>query len=205
MTIMTTIITISKYRKFIITMLLSLSAMLNVNNAIADTIPNILETSAYKNYQQLYQSFFDTRDEKNDSEENEAKWRAAVENNPQDLLLRTYWASSISLIGRDSWMPWNKIKYVEEAIKVFDDIDGQLADPQAQTKWQNKVGFYTNALFDIWMIEAQTLLALPNNIFKTHVRAKGIIKNMMQHPKYAKADAEFRKDVEKLLKESQEE
>lgn len=175
-------------------LIMSVSSFAKTEN----TIPQILTNSPYQNYQSIYQNFFKTRDEQMNSEDNATLWNKALQQKPNDLLIKSYWASSITMIARDSFMPWNKIKYVEEAIRIFDQVDHALEEPQLESTWLNTPGFASNALFDIWYVQAQTLMAIPDSIFKTHARGRALLNKIRNHPKFEKTSDPFKKSVNKF-------
>jgi hypothetical protein len=178
-----------------------LTTFFAINANAQSEIPALIKNTPYQSYKELHRSFFETRNEKKDSQDNEKLWREAVNKKPDDLLLRAYWASSLTLIGRDSWMPWNKIKYAEEGIKVFQEIDNKLSDKKITKKLGETMGFHTFSLFDIWFVEAQTLLSLPDGIFKTHSQGKAILQSIINHPNFPKAAPEFQASVKEYIEE----
>ena len=168
-------------------------------------IPEITAGSPYSSYSQQLDSYREAVNERGNAEDNEEIWRSVAADQPDDLLLRAYWASSISLIARDSWMPWNKIAFAEEAIKVFESIDEAFDDQAVRDEMVAKPGFHTNVLFDAWNLQARTLLNLPDGIFKTHARGKEILEDLFSHPQYASASQDFRESMEEYATSLKEE
>ena len=167
----------------------------SIGLSFAQDAPEILANSPYKAYQSIYDAFFKARNQEMDSEDNADLWKQSSQNKPDDLLIKAYLASSIAMIGRDSWMPWNKIKYVEEGIRLFDQIDNQLADQQTQQNWLDTAGFTAPALFDIWYVQAQTLLSLPNAIFKTHSQGRELLSRILSHERFSDTTDGFQQEV----------
>lgn len=190
----------TQIKTIVITFLLLFLSMAVTQSVAKKPIPELLTNSPYKNYKQIYVAFFETRNEEADSAENAEAWHNLAQENPQDLLIKSYLASAVTMIARDSFMPWNKLKYAEEGTRIFDRIDNQLEDEETEKQWLNKVGFTSNALFDIWYVEAQTLLSLPNAIFKTHARGKNILKRLQNHAQFKESTAEFQESVNKSVK-----
>ncbi len=56
---------------------------------------------------------------------------ALLEREPANPLFAAYHAAAVVMQARDAWMPWNKMKYLEDGLA---DTDRALADAEASAR-----------------------------------------------------------------------
>lgn len=103
---------------------------------------------------------------------------------PQQPLFTAYLGSALSMRGRDAWMPWNKLKYVEQGL---DRIDRALAAlrPDDDTRAVRGVPVSIETRF----VAANTLLQIPDEIFHRREQGEKLIAALPLHPAFARTPA----------------
>jgi hypothetical protein len=112
-------------------------------------------------------------------------------NEPQQPVYAAYLGSALTLKGRDAWMPWNKMKYVEQGT---DRIDGALAalKPEHDRRLLRGVPVSVETLF----VAATTFVKIPDAIFHRRGDGKKILARLLGHPALAAAPQGFRAAVQ---------
>ena len=113
-----------------------------------------------------------------------------VRNEPQQPVYAAYLGSALTLKGRDAWMPWNKMSYVEQGT---DRIDGALAalKPEHDRQLLRGVPASVETLF----VAATTFIKIPDAIFHRRADGKKILARLIHHPAFAAAPPGFRAAV----------
>lgn len=75
--------------------------------------------------------------------------------NPENPLYLAYLGSAESLKGRDVWMPWNKMKWVEKGLDRIDEAVAELPVDSAMAD-------ATNVEFSTRLVAISTFLAVPD-------------------------------------------
>jgi hypothetical protein len=120
-----------------------------------------------------------------------AAFDALVRNEPQQPVYAAYLGSALTLKGRDAWMPWNKMRYVEQGT---DRIDGALAalKPEHDARLLRGVPASIETLF----VAATTFVKIPDAIFHRRGDGKRILVRLLAHPALAAAPQGFRAAVQ---------
>ncbi|EOD77849.1 hypothetical protein D515_03323 [Grimontia indica] len=102
---------------------------------------------------------------------------SAVENlliqYPEDALLTAYYGSTMSMKGRDAWLPWNRQKYSEIGVDSLNKSLNQLSDESFDKPYYGlNEGLYIQSLAAI------TFISLPES-FEQRDRGFEMLKTMM--------------------------
>lgn len=128
----------------------------------------------------IYDLYLKTSQEQADSDDNLGKWKNATKQDPENLLLKTYLGSSYTMVGRDSFFPWNKIKYTETGLDILEKAIDSIGAAENQiittTKFKGKVAL------QMQMIAAITFLQVPNSIFKSKSFGMELMQKILQDP-----------------------
>jgi hypothetical protein len=95
-----------------------------------------------------------------------AAFDALVRGAPQQPVYAAHLGSAFALKGRDAWMPWNKVRYVEQGT---DRIDAALAALKPEHERQLLRGVPVSV--ETRFVAASTFIKIPDAIF--HRRAEG--------------------------------
>lgn len=101
-----------------------------------------------------------------------------------------YLGSALALRGRDAWMPWNKIRYVEDGT---DRIDAALA----ALKPEHDLDFLRGvpASVETRFVAASTFVKIPDAVFHRRADGKRLISGLLRSPALSAASSDFRAAV----------
>lgn len=99
--------------------------------------------------------------------------------NPGDPLARAYHGAALTLQGRDAWMPWTKMKKVEQGLAQLDKALAQITAAQEQSP-----AGQLSAAMETRMTAIGTFIALPG-MFHRLESARAVIKQTLNHPGFA--------------------
>lgn len=121
----------------------------------------------------LYKAYFEVVDEKISAEpvcDQLSHYTSQVEG----LVL---YGSCQTLMGRDAWLPWNKMRYVNEGLV---HIERALTDLNTA---DNKRLFQGIPVYVfVWMMAASNYLNLPDNMFHTRQRGLALLEKIKAQP-----------------------
>lgn len=95
------------FRSFIIVIAMTVSAPLYA-----------LESSEYRQMHALY--IRAVAEESRARDQVKALLLRLTEEEPDNILIKTYLGSTYTLEGRDAWMPWNKMRYTERGMDMME-------------------------------------------------------------------------------------
>ena len=121
-----------------------------------------------------------------------AAFDALARAEPQHPVYAAYLGSALGLRARDAWMPWNKVKYVEEGL---DHVDRALAWLKPEHDRQLVRGVPVS--LETRLVAASMFISLPDGIFHRRAAGKKLIDEMLRNPGFAAAPAEFRAAVQR--------
>lgn len=99
----------------------------NVKTAVSAIILSLSLTTATQakensqEWETLLNQYHQTTDEKFDAQDNLDAFTNYLALYPQDALAQLYTASSYCFVGRDAWMPWNKMSAVNTCIDKMEE------------------------------------------------------------------------------------
>lgn len=130
-----------------------------------------------------------------------AALRALPADPPRQPLQEVYLGSVLAMQGKAAWMPWNKLKYVEQGL---DRIDAGLAmlKPEHATVLVRGVPVSLQTR----LVAAATFVALPDGLFHRRIEGRKQLAALRADPMLAAAPAAFRAEVdaaEARLKEAE--
>ena len=118
------------------------------------------------------------------------QFEALSEQHPENPVYRAYLGACMTLLGRDAWMPWNKMRYTEHGLDKLDQALKTLDE-----RHDNRSLAGTSLRLQTMLIAATTFLNLPEHIFHRHARGARILGKIMHDPKYTSSSAAFKKAV----------
>lgn len=89
-----------------------------------------------------------------------SKLQQEVSEHGADALTLAYLGSAQALMGRDAWMPWNKMKYTERGLATLDKGLSLLSESQNVAEQPRRQGLPVNQLATA--VAAATFTALPD-------------------------------------------
>ena len=126
-----------------------------------------------------------------------AAFDALARAEPRNPVYAAYLGSAIALKGRDSWMPWNKMKYVDDGL---DHLDRALAalKPEHDITLLRGVPMGIEAR----LAAANTFLKLPDVIFHRRAQGRKLVAELLNHPALPTAPAGIRAAVDAAAAEA---
>ncbi len=98
---------------------------------------------------------------------------------PDHVLLRAFWGTCLTLQGREAYMPWNKMRFVEDGLSQIDKALGQLTpEKDAELLGGISVGMETR------LVAASTFLKLPD-LFRRFDAGKRVVEEAFRNPAFA--------------------
>ena len=98
---------------------------------------------------------------------------------PDNVLLRAFWGTCLTLQGREAYMPWNKMRFVEDGLSQLDKALGQLSpEKDAELLGGISIGMETR------LIAASTFLKLPD-LFRRFDAGKRVVEESFRNPAFA--------------------
>lgn len=176
--------------RHVVWVLLALTPSMHLN---ADQSPSceqlISKDSPYDRatYCKPLQSFLLTTNEQFDSEKNFATWQALERRAPDDLLIKAYANVSDTLIGRDSFFPWNRMKHTEAGLVGLDRIMRKISKRSIKKK-----GFFAPVDMEIRLLVGTTYTVVPNIIFSTHQDGINILEGLLSDARFASSPDGFK-------------
>ncbi len=87
------------------------------------------------------------------------------------------YGSCRTLIGRDAWLPWNKISYTEEGMAIMEKAIRNLTPEDHQRHFQG-------VPVDVFVkfIAAMNYFAVPDSIFHSRQRGEALVKALQKEP-----------------------
>jgi hypothetical protein len=119
-----------------------------------------------------------------------AAFEALVRIEPQQPVYAAYLGSALTLKGRDAWMPWNKMRYVDQGT---DRIDAALAalKPEHERRLLRGVPVSLETRF----VAATTFIKIPDAIFHRRADGKKLLAGILRDPELVAAPLDFRAGV----------
>jgi len=109
---------------------------------------------------------------------------------PQQPVYAAHLGSALTLKGRDAWMPWSKIRYVEQGT---DRIDAALAALKPEHDHELLRG--VPASVETRFVAASTFIKIPDAIFHRRAEGKRLIAGLLRNPALSVATPGFRAAV----------
>lgn len=116
----------------------------------------------------------------------ESAFRALSSARPADPVTRAYHGAALTLQGRDAWMPWTKMKKVEQGLARIDKALAQI-DVAHETAATGEL----SPAMETRMTAIGTFLALPA-MFHRLESAHALIGQVLAHPGFASLPEEHR-------------
>lgn len=107
------------------------------------------------------------------------RFQALYDKEPDNVVLRAYLGSCLTLQGREALMPWNKMRLVEAGLAHLDKALGQLG-PQHDAPATGGVP----PAMEARLVAASTYLKLPD-LFHRFDAGKRVVDEAMRHPAFA--------------------
>jgi hypothetical protein len=122
-----------------------------------------------------------------------ATFRAGPGSPALQPLYSVYLGSAITLKGKAAWLPWNKLKLVEQGL---DHIDQALAALRPEHDRLLVQGVPLSLMTRL--VAAATFVALPDGIFHRRGAGRSLVAEMRRSPLLAAAPAPFRAELSTL-------
>lgn len=121
-----------------------------------------------------------------------SKFDALLERDAANPLFAAYRAAAVVMQARDAWMPWNKLKYLDDGLA---DMDRALAMLKPQHEQADASGLSVGAL--VRLVAANTFIAVPSF---SNRRADGqrLVRDIIANPGFSRTPAPFRISVLEL-------
>ncbi|MBV8031214.1 MAG: hypothetical protein JO035_06870 [Betaproteobacteria bacterium] len=116
---------------------------------------------------------------------------------PANPLYRTYLGMTLSLKGRDAWMPWSKVKYTERGLDEIDRGLGALK-PEHDRALMRGVPLALEAR----LVAARTFLRVPDDIFHRRADGRKLLAQVLADPQFPGAPEGFREAVQRAATEA---
>lgn len=115
-----------------------------------------------------------------------SQFDALLERDPANPLFAAYRAAAVVMQARDAWMPWNKLKYLDDGLA---DTDRALAMLKPQHEQADASGLSVGAL--VRLVAANTFIAVPSF---SNRRADGrrLIRGIVENEGFSRTPAPFR-------------
>lgn len=109
---------------------------------------------------------------------------------PADPVLMAYAGAAETMRAATTWMPWRKMRHVEDGLA---QLDKALTLAQGLGAAPGPSG--TAAVLETRFVAANTFLALPS-MFNRHARGEALLAQVQADPLFAAAPASFRQAVQ---------
>lgn len=139
----------------------------------------------------LMSQYQQTKLEQFDADDNLQAFTAYLAAHAEDALTQLYTASSYCFVGRDAWMPWNKMNAVN---KCIDKMEIAFINSQKQYPAQSRQRLNSYLTFGL------TNIGLPSP-FGQHEIAVESLKQARTHPSFKHLPNELKEKVISILKE----
>lgn len=118
-----------------------------------------------------------------------SKFDALLQRDAANPLFAAYRAAAVVMQARDAWLPWNKLKYLDDGLA---DTDRALAMIKPQHEQADASGLSVSAL--VRLVSANTFIAVPSF---SNRRADGqrLVREIIANPGFSRAPAPFRISV----------
>ncbi len=123
------------------------------------------------------------------TEEAFEQFKQLSQNYPDNPLFLAYYGSSYTLLGRDAWMPWNKIGYTEKGLDI---IGKALQMLQAKHDFETLRGAPIS--IETRLVAITTFLKVPKS-FNHFEKAKAVLNEVWQSPAFATSPQSLKKLV----------
>lgn len=124
------------------------------------------------------------------------RFQALLDQEPDNVVVRAYLGSCITLQGREALMPWTRMRLVEAGLTHIDKALGQLAP-----RHDAPVGDAMPAALEARLVAVSTFLKLPD-LFRRFDAGKRVLDEALRHPAYgalpASAQAAFQFQIAKV-------
>lgn len=126
-----------------------------------------------------------------------AAFGALAKAEPRNPVYAAYLGSALALRGRDAWMPWNRIKYVEEGLDHLDRALAALKPEHDRALLRGvPMGIETR------LAVANTFLRLPDGIFHRRAQGRKLVAELLKHPALAASPRALRAAVDAAATEA---
>lgn len=139
----------------------------------------------------LMSQYQQTKLEQFDADDNLHAFAAYLAAHPDDALAQLYTASSYCFVGRDAWMPWNKMNAVN---KCIDKMETAFINTQKQYPAQSSQRLNSYLTFGL------TNMGLPT-AFGQHELAVESLKQARTHPAFEYLPNDLKEKVISSIKE----
>ncbi|MFO1319079.1 MAG: hypothetical protein U1F52_05655 [Burkholderiales bacterium] len=112
-----------------------------------------------------------------------ARFQTLLDQEPDNVVLRAYLGSCLTLQGREALMPWTKMRLVEAGLTHIDKALAQLT-----AKHDAPVPDGLPPAFETRLVAASTFLRLPD-LFHRFDAGKRVVDEAMRHPAFASLSA----------------
>lgn len=121
-----------------------------------------------------------------------SQFDALLEREPANPLFAVYHAAAVVMQARDAWLPWTKLKHLDDGLA---DTDRALAMLKPQHEQADASGLSVGAL--VRLVAANTFIAVPSF---SNRRADGqrLIRDVIANEGFSRAPAPFRISVLEL-------
>lgn len=115
-----------------------------------------------------------------------AAFEQLTASDPQNPVLLAYYGSAQALVGREAWMPWNKMKFVE---KGLDNVDRSLKMLAPEHDQQRLRGVPVSV--ETRLVAARLFLSLPK-FFNRQEHGRSVVASTIATPAFESAPEAIR-------------
>lgn len=120
------------------------------------------------------------RGSKDDNENAAAQFKRLTEQEPGNPLFMAYYGATSAIKAQDAWMPWTKIKFVDQGLELVDKALKQLT-PEHDKARMRKVP----VSMETRLVAINTFFKVPNEHFHRYDAGNSLLAETMKSPLFA--------------------
>lgn len=108
------------------------------------------------------------------------RFEAMHRGEPGNVLLRAYWGSCLTLQGREAYMPWTKMRLVEDGLTQLDKALALVTPERDAERFEG-----TSVGMEARLVAGTTFLQLPS-LFNRFDAGKRVVAEAMKNPEFSR-------------------